>query len=128
MSNTHVPAPGTNLAVVVGVLNRAPEPRRLRSGEEVLGFELRVQPPGRAAESVPVAWHNASSSASSWAIGEELLVLGRVHRRFFRVGAQTQSRTEVRATTAIPTRRAVRSRRALAAAVAALQPQDAPPI
>lgn len=111
-----VPAPGTNLSVLVGTLSRPAELRHLPSGEHALALEVTVRPEGQAAESVPVAWLGAPAAAASWDTGEEVLVVGRVRRRFFRAGGVTQSRTEVAATLAVPTRRAVASAKALRAA------------
>ncbi len=113
MSTTIVPAPGTNLSVLVGRLSRPAELRRLPSGDEVLALEVTVRPEGRPAESVPVAWTGAPAAASKWPAGEEILVVGRVRRRFFRASGATQSRTEVAATIAVPTRRAVAAGKAL---------------
>jgi single-strand DNA-binding protein len=121
MSSTAVPAPGTNLSILVGVLSRDAELRDLPSGDQVLGLELTIRPKGAPAESVPVAWVDAPASAARWQAGEELLVVGRVRRRFFRAGGTTQSRTEVVATTAVPTRRAVAAHKALDAGLEALQ-------
>lgn len=117
MSSTLVPTPGTNLSILVGTLSRAPELRELPSGDEVLSLELTVRRPGAPTDSVPVAWIGAPAAAAGWAAGEELLVVGRVRRRFFRAGGATQSRTEVVATTAVPTRRAATARRALRSAL-----------
>ena len=86
-------------------LSRPAELRALPSGDEVLALEVTVRPEGRPAESVPVAWTGAPAAAERWAAGEEILVVGRVRRRFFRAGGATQSRTEVAATVAVPTRR-----------------------
>ena len=79
---------------------RHAQPRRrscapLPSGDEVLALELTVRPAEGPAESVPVAWLAAPPAAAAWAAGEEVLVIGRVRRRFFRAGGRTQSRTEV---------------------------------
>jgi single-strand DNA-binding protein len=114
--STTVPS-GINLAVLVGTLSRAPELRALPSGDTVLTLELTVRPPEGPAESVPVAWFDAPASALDWAPGEELLVTGRTRRRFFRAGGATQSRTEVVAARAVPTRRAAAARKALRAAI-----------
>jgi len=116
MSTTTLPCPGTNLALLVGRLSRPPELRTLPSGDELLSLEVTVRPATGPAESVPVAWHGAPSAASSWPAGHAVLVVGRVRRRFFRAGGVTQSRTEVVATTVIPTRRATAAGAALRAA------------
>jgi single-strand DNA-binding protein len=120
MSSTTVPAAGTNLSILVGVLSRDPELRELPSGAEVLSLELTVRSDAAPTESVPVAWHSAPPSAAGWRAGEELLVVGRVRRRFFRAGGSTQSRTEVVASTAVPTRRRAAASKALDAGLAAL--------
>lgn len=120
MSSTTVPAAGTNLSILVGVLSRDPDLRDLPSGAQVLTLELTVRPEGVPAESVPVAWFDAPPSAAGWGAGEELLVVGRVRRRFFRAGGSTQSRTEVVATTAVPTRRAAAATKALRSALDAV--------
>jgi single-strand DNA-binding protein len=117
MSSTLVPAPGTNLSVVVGTLSRPAERRELPSGDHVVALEVTVRPEGLPAESVPVSWAGAPVAAGRWSTGEEVLVVGRVRRRFFRAGGATQSRTEVAATLAVPTRRAAAAAKALEAAV-----------
>jgi single-strand DNA-binding protein len=119
-TTTTVPA-GTNLAVLVGTLSRAPELRSLPSGDTVLGLELTVHPAEGPAESVPVAWYDPPATALDWPAGEELLVAGRTRRRFFRAGGRTESRTEVVARAVVPTRRAAAARRALDAAVDSLR-------
>lgn len=108
---------GINLAVLVGTLSRDPEVRTLPSGAEVLSLELTIRPEEGPSESVPVAWPDAPAAAATWPAGEELLVTGRTRRRFFRVGGSTQSRTEVVATVAVPTRRAASARKAVLAAL-----------
>ncbi len=121
--STTVPAVGTNLSILVGVLSRAAEVRTLPSGDEVLALELTVRSADRPAESVPVSWTGAPARSRGWEAGEELLVVGRVRRRFFRAGGRTQSRTEVVATTAVPIRRAAAAGKALREALAALPVQ-----
>lgn len=117
MSTTATPAPGTNLAILVGTLSRDAEVRTLPSGDEILTLELSVRPDDGPAESVPIAWPGAPASAAGWTAGEQLLVTGRVRRRFFRAGGATQSRTEVVASRAVPTRRATAAGQALARAL-----------
>jgi single-strand DNA-binding protein len=120
MSSTLVPSPGTNLAVLVGTLSRPAELRELPSGDRLVALEVTVRPDGGPAESVPVAWSGAPVAAARWVAGEEVLVVGRVRRRFFRAGGVTQSRTEVAATVAVPTRRGVAAGKALQAAMEVL--------
>ena len=113
---TTVPS-GTNVTVLVGHLGRAPEVRTLPSGDRVLSLELSIRPSGAAAESVPIAWYDPPEPAVLWIAGEELLVVGRTRRRFYRAQGCTQSRTEVVATSVTPTRKAAAARRALVTAL-----------
>jgi single-stranded DNA-binding protein len=119
MSTTTIPT-GTNIAVVVGTLGREAEVRTLPTGDRVLGLEITVRPDGAGAETVPVAWYDPPDPAILWIAGEELLVVGRTRRRFFRSNGVTQSRTEVVATAVVPTRRKAAARAALVGALEAL--------
>ncbi len=121
MPTIGVPPAGTNLSILVGTLSRPPELRDLPSGDQVLGLELTVRPPQGPAESVPIAWFGAPPSAVGWSPGDEIVVVGRVRRRFFRAGATTQSRTEVVADAAVPTRRAATAGKAVRNAIAGIE-------
>jgi len=113
--------PGTNLCVLTGALARSPELRTLPSGGVVAGLEVRVAGPEGPAEIVPVALADPPPAVVSLPPGTDVLVLGRVRRRFFRVGGATQSRTEVVAAEIVPSRQRARARRVVAAAVAELE-------
>jgi single-stranded DNA-binding protein len=117
---TTVPALDANVTVLVGTLSRPPERRTLPSGETVLGLEVQVRAEGAPAETVNVAWYGAPSTAERWLDGEQVLVTGRTRRRFYRVDGRTESRTEVVAAAAMPTRRAASARSALEAAAGEL--------
>ena len=91
-----------NIAVVIGTLTKPPETRRLASGLSLANFDVRVQRADESAESVPVTLFTGERAVLGWQEGEELLVVGRVRRRFFRVGGSTQSRTEVVADRVVP--------------------------
>ncbi len=99
----------TNLAVLRGSVRGDATHRALPSGSVSVQFDLAttVRSAGRSSKvSVPVSWIDPPSSAVAFAVeGADLLVIGSVHRRFFRVAGATQSRTEVVAHTVIPTRR-----------------------
>lgn len=108
-----------NLVVLRGVLSRPPEVRDLRSGDVVVSYDLTV--PGRDGgpnESVPVAWFAPPASAADLQPDTEVVVVGRVRRRFFKAGGAVQSRTEVVADKVLPTRRAKAAERAVAEALA----------
>lgn len=113
MPDSRPPFGALNLSIVVGRLSREPELRTIPAGAEVLSLELTVRQEGLPAESVPVSWPSPPAAAVEWSIGEEVLVVGRVRRRFFRTGGITQSRTEVVAASAVPTRRGAAARKVL---------------
>lgn len=91
-----------NVAVIQGRVGKPPEERTLPSGDRIVQLEVAVRRIGHPGESVPVAWPNPPPNAGQLEPGTELLVLGRVRRRFFRAGGFTQSRTEVVAEKVVP--------------------------
>lgn len=113
---------GLNVVVVRGCLTRAPEERVLPNGDRQVGLELSVRPEGGRAESVPVVWPGAPASVVGWERAAEVVVVGRVRRRFFRAGGSTQSRTEVVAEAVVPARQAKRAAAAIDRAVEVLSP------
>ena len=98
-----------NLAVLWGCVRGDATERPLPSGSVSVQFDVTttIRSAGRSSKvSVPVSWIDPPrKSAAALIEGAELLVIGAVHRRFFRVGGATQSRTEVVADTVIPARR-----------------------
>src|SRR5687768_1715491 len=103
-----------NLVVVQGVVRDDPVARSLSSGQQVVSFELAVPVSESALESVPIVLFDAACTV---AIDDEVVVVGRVRKRFFRVGGATQSRTEVVATRIVPARRRAQVAKALGQAV-----------
>jgi single-strand DNA-binding protein len=110
-----------NVVVVAGRLSRPAEQRVLPSGERLVAVQVTVDRTGDRAETVPVVWFDAPASAATLDIEEEVVVVGRVRRRFFRAGGSTQSRTEVVADAVVPTRRVKSAKTALAAATTRLE-------
>lgn len=108
-----------NVVIIRGRLSRLPEDRLLPSGDHVVSYEVTVARPGERAETVPVSWMEAPPSATDLSVGEEVVVLGRIRRRFFGRGGATQSRTEVAAERVVPVRHRKRANQALATALAA---------
>ena len=84
-----------NLAVVAGVLTRPPQLVELTSGSRVSSFEVTVRGPERPAEVVPATWIDPPTWVATLEPGNEIVLSGRVRRRFSRAGGVTQSRTEV---------------------------------
>jgi single-strand DNA-binding protein len=114
------PPPGTNLVVLRGVLSREPEVRALPSGSTLVAYELTVRAEGpdpARAESVPVCWFDPPAAATGFAEGADVVVVGRVRRRFFRAGGATASRTEVVADRVLPARSSARCREAVGRAL-----------
>ncbi len=102
-----------NMVIVIGNLVKPVEVRNLPSGVSIANFDLVVQQFDGTPDTVPVALFEAPEEALQWEPGGTLLVIGRVRRRFFRVGPSTQSRTEVVAEKAMPISRCDEARLAL---------------
>ncbi|MGH9075245.1 MAG: single-stranded DNA-binding protein [Acidimicrobiales bacterium] len=109
-----------NVVVLSGRLSRPAESRVLPSGDQLVAFEVTIPRDGQRAETVPVAWFGAPSRAAEMGVGDEVLAVGRVRRRFWRGAGNTatQSRTEVVADAVVPLSQAMRCRNALIAAMA----------
>ena len=109
MNDNHEPTALSNLAVIRGTVPAEPQTRDLPSGATVVQFDVttRIDTNGREANvSVPIAWNDPTPAQLGVVVpGAELVVVGTVRRRFFRVGGATQSRTEVVADAVIPVRR-----------------------
>jgi len=104
---------GTNFVVLRGVLRRDPEYRALPSGDELLSFDLTIRDDDLPAETVPVVWLNPAVSAAKLAESDDVVVIGRVRRRFFRSAGSTASRTEVLAEKVLGARSFARIRTSL---------------
>ena len=107
MHSSESPSTPTNLVVLRGRTANTPALRDLPSGSVVAQFDVVTPIDDRGATgAVPVAWPDPSPSALA-RVGEgvDIVVVGAVRRRFFRVGGATQSRTEVVAESVIPARR-----------------------
>ena len=84
-----------NVVIIQGRLSRPAEERVLPSGDRLVQLELTIARSSEKAESAPVVWFDAPASARELDVDEEVVVVGRVRRRFFRTAGGTQSRTEV---------------------------------
>ena len=102
----------TNVVVLRGRLSRAPGERLLPSGDRLTTFDLTVPAaPGderRRADSVGLSWFEAPEWVGDLEAGAELVVVGRVRRRFFQAGTGLQGRTEVVVDQAVPARHPAR--------------------
>jgi len=98
VSETSEPAPleAVNLAVVRGAVSSPPEVRLLPSETKLVQLQVTT----RLAEetlSVPVACWSAATWVEELEPGDEVVVVGRVRRRFFRAAGATASRVELEA-------------------------------
>ncbi len=100
-----------NLAVLRGIVTSEPKVRKLPSGTVVTNLEVTTRTESLTA-SVPVVVHERDVAVGA---GDDVVVIGHVRRRFFRVGGITQSRTEVVAERVVPARRARTAAKAVAA-------------
>ena len=119
-------APGINLAVVRGTIADEPHRRELPSGSLAVQFDVAVST-GAATQRVPVSWLDPPPGladglgADGLGADVEVLVVGEVRRRFFRVAGATQSRTEVVVQRLVPCRRRATVRTVIAGAVDLLE-------
>ncbi len=91
-----------NMVVVIGKLAKPLQVRNLPSGLSLACFDLQVARSDESADTVPVALFDSGDEIPNWPTGQALMAVGRVRRRFFRVGGSTQSRTEVVAEKVLP--------------------------
>ena len=84
-----------NLAIVTGRLSRPAEHRTLPSGDPVAYLDVTVEGPDQKHETVNVAVYEPPASTLTLDEGDEVIVVGRVRRRFYRTGTRLESRTEL---------------------------------
>ena len=108
-----------NVCIIQGRITRPPEHRVAGDGRSMVTYEVAAARPEGGTESVPVVWEAAPAVAVDLAVDAEVVVVGRVRRRWFRSGGATQSRTEVVATGVVPRRAAKRVAKLVRDALAA---------
>jgi single-strand DNA-binding protein len=118
--NDHDEAALGNIAVIRGSVRAEPTARELPGGGVVVQFDVvtTTESDGRQLSvSAPIAWNDPTTAQLGVLTGgAEVLVVGTVRRRFFRVGGVTQSRTEVVADAVVPVRQHKRVATALRSA------------
>lgn len=85
-----------NVVVLHGAVSSVVDRRTLASGVTVWSFDVTTKDADDRSHSVPVSWSDPPDGTDV-PVGSDVVVLGAVRRRFFRVGGSTQSRTEVQA-------------------------------
>ena len=88
-----------NVVLLRGQLSSEPRSVDLPSGDVLLRWEVTTEVDDRKL-TVPVAWFEPPRSASTIGEGDEVVVLGRIRRRFFQARGATVSETEVLASAA----------------------------
>lgn len=109
----------TNVVVLRGRLARDPVSRELPSGSVLVRYEVTTRVLGEPTATAPVSWVDPPRPPTL-AAGDEVVVVGRIHRRFYRAGGATMSATEVVASRVLRPAAARSVERALARAVAAI--------
>ena len=112
-----------NVAIVRGRLSSDPRLTTLESGDVLVRYEVTVAHEDAAADSVPVAWLGAEAQAPNDELGrgDQVVVVGRVRRRWYRPSAgPSRSTTEVVATTVVSASDRRRVRAALTRATNAI--------
>ena len=90
--------PELNVAIVRGACSSPAEVRTLPSGSVLAQLQVTTRVTGRAL-SVPVAVIDPPAWVEELDAGDEIVVVGRVRRRFFRAAGATASRVEIEADT-----------------------------
>lgn len=113
-----------NVVVIRGSVRNEPSTRELASGDKVCQFDVRVAGNGDSPPvDVPVSWFDVQRPPE---VGDVVLVVGSVRRRFFRAAGATVSRTDVLARSVIGWRRRQAVQRALGEVVAQIQSSQRP--
>lgn len=83
-----------NIVVLQGMLSSEPVERTLSDGRNVMDWVVATETTeGRS--TVPVQWNEPNKRIRGLEEGDEVVVVGHVRTRFFRVGGATVARAEV---------------------------------
>lgn len=85
-----------NLAVVRGTVSSPPDARVLPSDTRLVQLQVTTRLADETL-SMPVSCWNPAAWVEALTPGDEIVVVGRVRRRFFRAGGATASRVELEA-------------------------------
>ncbi len=91
-----------NIAFVRGRLSSAPRHSQLGSGDVLVRYEVTVARDDAAPDTVPVAWIGPDHRVPPpFEAGDEVVVAGRIRRRFWQAPGATRSTTEVLASAVV---------------------------
>jgi single-strand DNA-binding protein len=114
---------GVNVAIVRGTVSSAAERRVLPSDTVLVQLQVTTRLESETL-SMPVSCWNPDGWVEELQPGDEIVVVGRVRRRFFRAGGATASRVELEAEVLARASDRRRVRAALRRATAALESLD----
>ncbi len=86
-----------NVSVLRGPISGAPEIRALKSGRRIATLAVRTPAGDGRSTSVPVTLWDPPAWVETLASDDDVLVVGRVRRRFFRTTTGSGARTDVEA-------------------------------
>ena len=109
-----------NIAVVRGTVLREPQERTLAGGQRLVSLDLNVAYDDRPNENLEVVWVDPPRNLLVPKQGYEVVVVGRVRRRFFNTAGGVVSRQEVVAETVLTARQKSRISHALSEVAATL--------
>lgn len=84
-----------NISLVAGTLASEPEERVLPSGTRAVSFSLTVRAAKAKTTSVPMVWFDPPKRIIQLSVGDRVVAVGSVVRRFYRSGGGLGSATEV---------------------------------
>lgn len=96
MTATPEPITNLNLAVVRGEVSSTPDVRVLPSDAVLVQLQVTTRLDAETL-STPIAFWNPPAWVQELEAGTEIVVVGRIRRRFFRAGGATASRVELEA-------------------------------
>ena len=92
MNSTSSNSASWNMVVLRGILSSEPIERSLRSGMNVLQWDVTTKANG-VTRVVPVQWDDPPRAIFDFDEDDQVVLVGEVRRRFFRAGGATMSRT-----------------------------------
>ena len=86
-----------NLAVIRGCCTSVPEIRALTSGRTIAVLQVTARPASGPAVSVPVVSWDPPAWVERLDVGDEIVAVGRVRRRFYQANGGAAAKVEVEA-------------------------------
>ncbi len=84
-----------NFVLIRGVLNRPAQIKTMANNDLLVSFDVTVERENEKAEVVPIVWFGVKAWATELDLGDEVVISGRIRKRFFQSGGALTTRTEV---------------------------------